>query len=152
MATGTVALVVANEQEKPVLLEVFSDDSEISLLEKAIGDGHTDPVRLIYENRVKVEKEEEEFGDYVEELVTNPGANPGLVEHGVQWLRSKMKIEDYRKSEVEASQVIADYAFKLFEREPERRDFMLAGPSAEVRIKIFLLQEGQAALTPSEAA
>ncbi|HTL11554.1 MAG TPA: hypothetical protein VL588_03655 [Bdellovibrionota bacterium] len=136
---GTVALVVRFDGSTPVLLDVFSDDIEIHVLEKAVQDGSQDPIQAVYESRVNQEREEEEFGDYVETLITHPGVRPEIREHGVQWLRSKVKIDEYKKHESDASHVIADYAFKVFEKDPTKAEFLLAGPTAEVRIRVFVV-------------
>ncbi|MCC7441897.1 MAG: hypothetical protein IT285_09700 [Bdellovibrionales bacterium] len=139
---GTVALVVRFDQDRPVLLDVFSDDLEVHALERAVTEGQQDPIQAVYQSRVEHEREEEEFGDYVETLITAPGVRPEIREHGVQWLKSKLKIEEYKKHETDASQVIADYAFKLFSQDPTKSDFVLAGPTAEVRVRVYVLNGG----------
>lgn len=146
--SNTIALVVsrkgeasegAKPEEGPVLVEALSDDDEIKALEEALKQGHPDPLQLIHDRRVKVEKEEEEFGDYVEDLLTQPFVHPEIRAHGLRWMRSKIRIEDYQKIEQEAASTIAGYAFKLYSSNPSKTDFFLAGPRAQVRIRVFEL-------------
>jgi len=136
---GTVALVVRYEGDAPTLLETFSDDREIAILETAVNEGEASPLDIIHAMRARQAKEDEEFGDYVEELLCQPFVRPEIQEHGIQWLKSKIRIEQYQKCEGEATHVIAAYAFKLFIEDPDRVDFLLAGPSAKVRIRVFNL-------------
>lgn len=133
--------------ENPQLLDQLSDDREIAALETALVSGEADALDTIYEMRKRQAEEEEEFGNYVEELLSQPCVRPEVREHGLQWFRSKIKIEEYQKCEVEATQVIAQYAFKLFQEDPCRTDFLLAGPTARVRVRIFVVPQmsGQAA-------
>ncbi len=140
MKVGTVALVVRNQQAEPILIDYLSDDREISVLEAAVDSGEEDPLNLVYLMRQQQIKDDDEFGNYVEELLSHPFVRPEIQEHGVQWLRSKIRIEKYQKAELEAAKVIANYAFKLYQENPDRKDFMLAGPSAQVRVRIFALE------------
>lgn len=135
---GTVALVV-RAGASPELVEVLSDDREIDELERALLLGERDPIAHVHEFRSRQSHEDEEFGDYVEELVSQPFVKSEIVEHAVAWLKSKVKIERYRSVEVEATQVIAKYAFELYRNEPGRRDFFLAGHHSRVRVRVFEL-------------
>ena len=146
MRAGTVALIVRYEGEGPELVEALSDDSEITVLERALTEGEGDPLEAVHAHREKVRQEDEEFGDYVEELLSQPFLKPEVQEHGVQWLKSKIKIEKYQRCEQEATRVIAEYAYALYCRDPERLDFFLAGPSARVRIRVFRLASGRPAV------
>lgn len=139
MRSATVALVVQNTNGKHQLVDTLSDDREINVLESAITTGETDPLSKVYTHRESQAVEENEFADYVEELLSHPFLRREIQEHGVQWLKSKMRIEQYQKSETEAAKIIAEYAFQLFCHEPDRTDFFLAGPSAEVRVRIFVI-------------
>ena len=47
------------------------------------------------------------------------------------------------ENEVDAAKVIADYAFKIFLESPKMTDFFLSGPSTQVRIRVFVIQENQ---------
>ncbi len=134
---GTVALVVNKDGNQIELIDAFSDDQEIELLEKAFSDGEEDPIEMVYQLREKALKEDEEFGDYVEELLSYPFLSPQIQDHGLNWLRSKMKIEEYRKSEEEATQVIAEHALKIYQGDQSKTDFTLAGPTAQVKIRVF---------------
>jgi hypothetical protein len=142
MKASTIALVIhVAAKEKANLLEVFSDDREISLLEAHWEADQPSSLQKIHENRALQSKEDEEFGDYVEDLLSQPFVKPEIQQHGVQWLKSKLRIEQYQRSEAEAAKIIADYALKIFQNDPGRRDFFLAGPRAQVRVRIFVLGE-----------
>lgn len=139
--TGHVAIVVKETKGSTTLVEHFSDDQEIALLQAAFDAGEKDPLGLIYQLRAKQKIEDEEFGNYVEELLSQPFLKKEIVEHGVQWLKSKMRIEDYQRSEIEATRIIAQYAHKLYEDDKARNDYILSGPSAKVRIRVFVVKE-----------
>lgn len=141
---GTVALIIRNSgpgDESPELLEALSDDQEIDLLEEALQRGEKAPLEVIHERRVRIAEEDERFGDYVEELLSRPFIRPEIQRHGLQWLRSKLKIEQFQQSEDEATQVIAEYAYEVYKEDPSRTEFVLAGPKAQVRIRIFAVDE-----------
>jgi hypothetical protein len=59
----------------------------------------------------------------------------------VQWLKSRIRIEQFQEDEKEAAKVIAEYAFKIFSEETALRDFFLAGPKAQVRVRVIVVQE-----------
>ncbi|MBI3535116.1 MAG: hypothetical protein HY072_06490, partial [Deltaproteobacteria bacterium] len=135
MKVGTVALVVGYAEQKASLVEFLSDDREIAILEAAIVSGETKPLDIVYLVRNQIKKEDEEFGNYIEELLCRPFVKPEIQEHAVKWLKSKIRVEKYKKAETEAAQVIAGYAFKLFLENPDRKDYFLAGSAAQVRIR-----------------
>ena len=139
--TGTVALVVGIVGGVPRLVESFSDAREIAILETTIEKGVEDPISCIQHYRLEKKREEEEFADYVEDLLSKSAVNPEVLEHGVQWFKSRVKIEEFRKQEVEAATVIAGYAFQIFMQNIQRTDFILAGPSAQVRVRVFVIDE-----------
>ena len=147
---GTVALVVRFEQGAPQLVDRISDEQEIEALENAFRESEEDPLSHVYGLRARIQQEDEEFGDYVETLLSQPFLRPEVREHGLQWLKSKLRIEEFRKNEAEATRTIAEYAFRLYEGNPEREEFFLAGPAARVRIRVFRL--GTEADTSSEKA
>lgn len=118
-------------------VETFSDEREISALEAAIEAGNPFPLQIVYEFRARTEREDEEFGDYVEDLLCQKIVRPEVQSHGVAWLRSKMKIETFRRQEREAAEVIAHFALSKIKEDPELEDFILAGPGVQVRIRIF---------------
>ncbi len=136
---GTVALVIRYDGPQPQLLDKLSDDREIAALEAALQSGETDPMHVVYELRERQTREDDEFGDYVEELLSQPFVRPEIQEHGIQWLKSKIRIEEYQRTETQAAQVIAEYAFRLFQENPERKEFLLSGPAATVRVRIHVL-------------
>ena len=158
---GTVAVVLASEEdrlegdreqairaaktlsdgEKLVQwIETFSDEREISALEQAIQAGNPFPLQSVYEFRARSEREDTEFGDYVEDLLCQKAVRPEVQSHGVAWLRSKMKIEQFRQQEKEAAEVIANFALAKYREDPELEDFVLAGPGVQVRIRIFKIR------------
>jgi len=147
MKVATVALVVQGNpiEEQPALMDVISDDREINLLETYSRSGEQDLLRAVYEFRERQSAEENEFGQYVEDLLSQPFLNSEIQEHGVQWLRSKIRIEQFQRSETEAARIIADYAMKILTENPEKRDFFLAGPNTMVRIRIFSQHKANAA-------
>ena len=137
MKIGTVALVVRFDGPQPVLLEILSDDTEIKLIEEVIRKGESEPLKRLQQLRTQQQAEDETFGDYVEQLLVHPFLKPELREHGLNWFHSKLRIERFRKNEAEAAKVIAEYALKIYQDIPDRKEFILAGPKAKVQVKIF---------------
>lgn len=143
--TGTVALVIFQEPQKesttqvqtPTLVEKLHDDREIAEFEAALEAGEANPLEYVYGMRERITKEEEEFGDYVENLLSQPFVRPDILDHGVEWFKSKLKIEKFKQAEKDATEIIANYAFKLYQENKGRTDFFLAGPTAKVRVRIF---------------
>lgn len=154
---GTVAVILATELEASTSpqrqlaarigdsseitvahwVETFSDEREITALEQAIQSGNPFPLQTVYEFRARAEREDAEFGDYVEDLLCQKAVRPEVQSHGIAWLRSKMKIEQFRQQEREAAEVIANFALAKFKEDPLLEDFVLAGPGVQVRIRIF---------------
>lgn len=135
---GTVAVVLADETtDAESWIETFSDDREIRALEAAIAEGHHFPLQKVYEHRQSMEKEDQEFGDYVEDLLSKQFVRPEIQQHGVAWLKSKVKIEQFKDQEQEAAEVIANYALNRYKKDPDLIDFVLAGPGVQVRVRIF---------------
>lgn len=161
---GTVAVVLSTEPGSQKTLkavssdgpssthwvETFSDEREISALEAAIQAGNPFPLQTVYEFRARTEREDDEFGDYVEDLLCQKTVRPEVQSHGVAWLRSKMKIEQFRRQEREAAEVIAHFALNKIKEDPALEDFILAGPGMQVRIRIFKVRLAPG--TSSEAA
>jgi hypothetical protein len=145
MKATTVALVIKYEGQDPSLIETISDEREIVVLENGFEKGQSGLIEQIHDRRAQQAKEEDDFGNYVEDLLSQPYVRPEIQEHGIQWLKSKIKIDEYNRTEAEAAKIIADYAFKVFTDDPDRTDFFLAGPNAKVRVRIFVLpQDGSA--------
>jgi hypothetical protein len=139
MKAATIALIVRSLRGKhPEIVEILSDDREITLLESRWERGE-EALERVHELRSTQTREDDEFADYVEDLLSQPFVKPEIQEHGVQWLRSKIRIEEFQKNEREAAKIIADYALKVFKGDPKRKDFLLAGPKAQVRVRIFVL-------------
>jgi hypothetical protein len=145
MKAATLALVVNCRGPQPELVEILSDDKEIEVLEAHLqgqaGEAPSDPIGAVHEYRQSQAREEEEFGDYIEELLSHPFVRPEVQEHAVAWFKSKIRIEQYQKAELEAAKVIADFAYKVFRDDPSRQDFFLSGPSHMVRIRIFVIED-----------
>ncbi len=142
MRTNTVALVVSLETGSPQLVDMICDDSEIQFIEAALTEGGVHPLKLLYQQREELEKQENDFGDYVEELLSQPFLNREVQEHGVQWFKSRIKIQRYQTTERDAAKVIADYAYKIFEKDRTKTDFFLASSASQVRIRVFTLPKG----------
>ncbi len=140
MRMGTVALIVRFDGDTPVLVETLSDDQEIQLLEDALRGGDDEPLKKVHEARELRVQEDEKFGDYVEYLISQPAVKNEIRSHGLEWFYSKMRIENYRRSEAEAAAVIAGYALEVFSEMPNRREFILAGPRAKVQVKVYPLE------------
>ncbi|OFZ81485.1 MAG: hypothetical protein A2603_07085 [Bdellovibrionales bacterium RIFOXYD1_FULL_55_31] len=152
MKAAMIALVVRREGEALSLLDTLSDDREIALLESACDEGLTDPLQNIYDRRQRQVQEDNEFGDYVEELLSQPFLRPEIREHGVQWLKSKIRIEEYQKTEVEAAKTIADFAYRMFLENPKMTDFSLTGSATIIRVRVFVLGNEKAVAPQSNAA
>ena len=133
-------MVVRLDGSEPVLLDQLSDVHEIAQLEASVLSGELEPLETIYERRVRLSHEEDEFGNYVEDLLSQPFLRPEIMDHGVQWLKSKIRIEQFQHTEHEATRVIAQYAFQIFKEDPQKTDFYLAGPAAKVRIRVLMVQ------------
>jgi hypothetical protein len=136
---GIVALIVTQPhgEQEPLLVERFSDEREIGLFEAALTAGEVSPLALVYEMRERQKREEEEFGNYVEELLSQPFVRNEVQKHGLEWLKSKSRMEEYQATEREATEIIAQYAFKIFCEDHQKTEFFLAGPSVRVKIRVF---------------
>lgn len=134
---GTVALVIHKKGEAAHLVEALSDHEEIAMLGVRMQQGDENPLRSIYDLRSQQVQEDNEFADYIEEILSRPFVKRELRDQGVRWFRSKMKIEDYQKCERDATRVIAGYAYKVYQQNPQRKDFLLASENAKVRILVF---------------
>jgi hypothetical protein len=140
MRAPTIALAVEFKDGTPILLETISDSQEIELLERSVQLGDIDPLRRVHDFREQQFREDDEFSNYVEELLSKPFLKSEVHKHGVQWLKSRIRIERFQKDEKEAAKVIADYAFQILINETSLRDFYLAGPKAQVRVRVIVLK------------
>ena len=135
--SGTVVLLLAVEPEgAPVLLESLSDERELEFVESALQEGHPDPVWALRYRRKVQTKEDEEFADYIETLVSEPHCKIEVQDHAAQWFQSRIELEKFKKTECEARRIIAEFALKVYLDDPSRTDFVLSAPSAEVHVKI----------------
>ena len=135
--TNTVALVITESENSSKWVDTLSDEFEIQYLEEALNVGKANPMEEIYEMRAKQSKQDTEFGDYVEELLSRPFVQPSVQGHAVKWLKSKIRIEKYQKMEQDAAKIIAEYAYKVFQGDPGKVDFFLCSPKSKIRIRIF---------------
>jgi hypothetical protein len=71
--------------------------------------------------------------------VSEPFCKVQLREHAFRWFRSRLNLEKFVEAERQARQVIAEYAFVLYQENPSRTDFILFSPQSEVRIRILLI-------------
>jgi hypothetical protein len=140
MRAPTIALAVEIKNGTPVLLETISDSHEIQLLEQSVQRGEDNPLSRIHAHREKQSQEDNEFSDYVEDLLSKPFLKTEVQKYGVQWLKSRIRIEQFQQDEKEAAKIIAEYAFKIFSEETALRDFFLAGPKAQVRVRVIVVQ------------
>lgn len=137
----TIALIVRMNHGQPVLEETLTSLEEMLELELALLSEDDDPLGRVRYLRSKGKVEEEEFADFVENLLSQPFVKPDVQTHAVQWFKSRSKIETYQKAEDEAAKVIAQYAFQVFSKDPSKIDFVLSGPRAKVRIRVIQLPE-----------
>lgn len=139
--SGTVVLILApGPDQRPILLESLSDDREVEFVEEALKEGHPDPVWAVRQRRKLQDKEDEEFADYIENLVSEPHCKLEIQEHAFLWFKSRLNLEDYRRAEADARKVIADFALQVFYQDPSRTDFVLSSPNAEVRVRIHWVE------------
>jgi hypothetical protein len=141
MKIGTVALVVRFEGSQVVLLETLSEDTEIEVVEQALQKGDPEPLKRIEQFRENQKAEDETFGDYVEQLLVQPFLRPEIRSHGINWFQSKMRIEKFKKNEAQAAKTIEEYALKLFQDAPDRKEFVLAGPKSKVQVRSFSINK-----------
>ncbi len=134
---GTVAIILTQDEDVDHWIDTFSDEREISALEGAIEKGESFPLEKVYALREDQEEEESEFGDFVENLLSNQCTRSEVQAHGVAWLKSKIRIEKFKKQEQDAAEIIAQYALKKYQQQPDLKDFILSGQGVEVRVKIF---------------
>jgi hypothetical protein len=138
---GTVAVVLALDLGKERWVDTLSDERELLTLENAVTEGEEFPLELVYAFRERQQSEDEVFGDYVEELLSQPFVRPEVRDHGVAWLKSRLKIEQYRTQEREAAQVIAEFALQKYWQNPKLEDFQLTGEGVQVRVRIVRLKK-----------
>jgi hypothetical protein len=144
MRTHTIAIILAYDQGRTVHIETLSDKDEIESLAEALDFGTQDPLNLIYEQRKVQEQLEVDFEDYVEALLTRPFLNLAIQSQGVQWFKSRIKIQEFKKSEEAAADVIAEHALKIYHKDPSQTDFFLMAKNSQVRVRVFLLPESKA--------
>ncbi len=134
-----IALIVNHASGHPVLAGILTQVEEIKVFEDALYDESLprDPMAEVEAYRSRVVQDDEEFADFVETLLAQPGVRVDVQEHASLWFKSKRKIENFKKAEIEASKVIAQYAFQVYCGDVSKTDFTLAGPTAQVRVVVF---------------
>jgi len=141
---GTLALVVQYQAGDPEWVQTFTDEREINVLESALTQRKKNPIETVIQFREQQAQEDEDFGNYIEDLLSQPFVRPEIQTHGIQWLKSKMRIENHKRTEANAARVIAEFAYKMFQQDSNKTDFLLAGPIAQVRIRVFVIDPEQA--------
>ncbi len=141
MKTHTIALVISAPEPPGTpfepSFEVLHDEEEIEYFERATQQGSSEAMREILSRRAVLNEQEEMQADYIEEVLSRPFNNTTIQEQGLLWFKSKIKMESHRKAESEAAQMIAEYAFHIYQLNPSRTDFTLSGSKSQVRVKIF---------------
>lgn len=139
MKAATVILVVSHESGTPQLVEFLSDDEEIAVFEAASAMGDYEPLQRVHDHRQRQAQEDQAFADYIEELLSQPYQRQEIIDHGTQWLKARLRIEEFQQSEHQAVKIIANFGMQLYLGNPERVDFSLQGSAAQVRVRIFVL-------------
>jgi hypothetical protein len=139
MATNTIALLISYSSGSPVLETTLFDEWEIQLLEAALVAQEPEPMKHVHNYRTQEQQKELELADFVEELVSKPFLSSQIQHYGMQWFKSKIKIDEYNKLEQDAIQVIAKYAFQLFLKDSHKTDYFLLSPNSRVRVRVFIL-------------
>src|SRR5687767_1288805 len=99
MRTSTVALVVTFESGAPLWMDTISDEREIQYIEEALRAGDPQPLERVYESRASESKQDDDFGNYIEDLFSKPYVNTDSQKQGLKWLHSKIRIEKYQRIE-----------------------------------------------------
>lgn len=134
MKTHTLGLIVGSSG-----FEILLDEYEIECLESALRRGDSQPMQEIMHRRDLLQQKENLQAEYIEEMLSRPAAKTTVKEQGALWFRSKLRLDQHRQAESEAAEVIAHYAYQIYQNDPSRTDFLIAGPHAHVRIRIFTL-------------
>jgi hypothetical protein len=140
MKTNHIALVVSGEVGSWVLIDTLSDEQEIEYFEQLMHVRDPDPLRRIYQLRTVQQGKEDEMADFIENLVSQPFVSEKVKTQGIRWFKSKIKIENFHQLEMEAAQVISEFAFKMFQKEPEKTDYFLVAPQSRIRVRVFLMR------------
>ncbi|MFN7683888.1 MAG: hypothetical protein ACK5QT_00555 [Oligoflexia bacterium] len=139
--SGTVVLLLAAQPGKPPrVLESLSDEREVAFVEAVLQEGHPDPVWALRHRRTTQAREEEDLADYIEGLVSEPHCKIEILEHASQWFQSRLQLERFQNAESRARDIIVEYALKIYQEDPSRVDFVLSAPTAEVRVRIHLVE------------
>ena len=143
MKTKTIALLLILEDPKPILVDILQEEEEILFMERTFSEQISleDSLQIIQHNRLRNAQKDEEFDDQVENLVCYPFQRPEVIQQGVHWFNSKFKEQENKIRLRFAAEVIAQHALEVFMKEPKQTDFILEGPIAQVRVRIFLFSE-----------
>jgi hypothetical protein len=135
---SNVNIAVIVNHEKTGMVEFLADQSEIEFFQDSTK-SLSERLQDIYLMRAQREQQEEDLADYVENLVLNPMLHPEIKQQGVEWFYSRIKIDQYRQKELQAAQLIAQYAFEQFLADTQKATFDLSSSENTVHIKIFTL-------------
>ncbi len=146
---GTLVRAISGVPEAsglPELLDTFSDQNEIEIFEQTLSAGKN-PLEAVYRLRRQVEAEDEHFGNFIEEVLSEKGVSVMIQTHASQWFKSKLKIERFRKAEMEAREIIAEFAYQVFCENTALTDFMISGSTAQVQVRFRKIEVGVALLS-----
>jgi len=134
---GTVALLISDNR----LVETLTDSGEIDLVKQIEKDTNLEDVlKLVKHYRQANRALEERVGDQVEEILVSLSSPPEAKFHAMEWMKSALKMESFRKDEYSAAQTIGQFAYDVYKKQPELTDFVLQAEKAQVRVLIFSLQ------------
>jgi hypothetical protein len=138
---GRVLILIARDSNGTLqVLDSVSEDPEVSFVEQVLAKNHPNPIEALRQRRRLQEQEDEAFADYIENRVSAPSCTFEIREHAGKWFRSRIHLEQYKKSEAEAREVIVNYAFRVFLSDTSQRDFILASAQAQIRILIYVVE------------
>ena len=109
----------------------------MQVVEKGKDEDHSNLIKTLEDYRDKKEKENQQFEDYVEQLLSHPFLKPEIEKHALSWMHSKIRVEAYEQEERKAARVIGNYAFQLFQKSPQQSEFLLNGKDSEVRVFVY---------------
>ncbi len=137
MKSCTIILIVSDSNTSIKLIDFIYSDSEIERLESLIQAHTFDPLHQVYQFRASEHQKLNQFADQIEQLITQPCQKVSLIESGVHWLRSLIKLEKYQQTEKQAAMVLAHFAYQLFQKDPNNKAFELSGLTNTVKIKVY---------------
>ncbi len=137
--SSTLALILAQENGKLVLYDTLFEDTDIETLSQAVERNHPAPLQAVYDAKYQKQQHDEMQENDIEELLCRPVVDLYIKEQAIEWFQSRQKIDECNASEAAAAKIIADYAFHMVEKDPERTDFTLVSRQSQVRILVYKL-------------